>query len=137
MKKIYVDPPEGHKYGFPKFYLEKEKPENLNKWLTDNGYPAQLITDYGDYFFVRTWVAGPTPKEIYDDFFDTDQRYIKYSKKESFCLNNRVFIYVPPANDRWIKAILERALKIQQKYGGSYLTVPKKDYIAIVINNCS
>lgn len=136
MKRTYVDPPEGHKYGFPKYFMKEERPENLNKWLTDNGYPAQLIIDYGNHFFVRTWESGPTVKEIYDNFFDTDERYIEYSKEESFYLNDRLFIYTPPANDHWIEAIFKRALEIHKKYKGSYITVPKQNYIALDIRNC-
>lgn len=135
MKKTYVDPPEGYKYGFPKFYIG-EKPVNLNQWLTANGYPAQLIIDYGDQFPVRTWESGLTAEEVYDDFFDTNERYIEYSKEESFCLNDKLFIYTPPANDRWIVVVLKRALEMNKKYKGSYLTIPKKDYIVIDVAGC-
>ena len=43
MKKTYIDPPQGHRYGFP-----KELPDgvvDVNKWLVENGYPQSEV-DY-------------------------------------------------------------------------------------------
>jgi hypothetical protein len=51
MKKTYVDPPSGHRYGFP-----KELPdgvEDFRQWLIDNGYPESEV-DFG-MKYVRTW----------------------------------------------------------------------------------
>lgn len=41
MKKVFIDPPSGWKYGFP-----KEIPDNVidvKRWLLDNGYPEKDI----------------------------------------------------------------------------------------------
>jgi hypothetical protein len=38
MEKMWVDPPSGWQYGFPKLY-DKQVP--LAQWLIDNGYPAE------------------------------------------------------------------------------------------------
>jgi hypothetical protein len=53
MKVKMIDPPKGWLYGFP-----KEIPEdidNTTQWLIKNGYPAKLIKDFGNAFYVREW----------------------------------------------------------------------------------
>ena len=45
MTIIWVDPPYGWKYGFPKIY-DKDKHPNVNKWLVDNGYPQSIIDEF-------------------------------------------------------------------------------------------
>lgn len=55
---IWVDPPSGWKFGFPKS-IDKEKYTFANfsllKWLVDNGYPQGLIDELGENFTVRCW----------------------------------------------------------------------------------
>lgn len=38
---LFVDPPSGWKYGFPKIFNGKGIPDN--KWFINNGYPQDLI----------------------------------------------------------------------------------------------
>ncbi len=40
-KQMYVDPPEGWKYGFPKPYPKGEV--DYAEWLFGEGYPTDLI----------------------------------------------------------------------------------------------
>jgi hypothetical protein len=54
MKKTYIDPPSGWKYGFPKI-LPTPRPENLKEWLIQIGYPKELIESYGEHFYTRSW----------------------------------------------------------------------------------
>ena len=49
---MWVDPPSGWRYGFPKIY-KRDRP--IQQWLIDNGYPEKLIKDFGDAFYVRGW----------------------------------------------------------------------------------
>jgi hypothetical protein len=51
LKDKIIDPPEGWKYGFPKKCTEDC--DDLNKWLTDNGYPEELLKRFGNYCPVR------------------------------------------------------------------------------------
>lgn len=57
MTKIWVDPPSGWKYGFPKLWDGQKDADQL-KWLIDNGYPQEEIDRCGDYFYVRQWKDG-------------------------------------------------------------------------------
>ena len=51
--KIYVNPPEGHLYGFPKVYApEQDGP--IREWLVKHGYPTEKVTPN---LTVRTWAA--------------------------------------------------------------------------------
>jgi hypothetical protein len=54
MKKTMVDPPMGHRYGFPKAcpreVLNDEK--KFGKWLIEQGYPDANPP------YVRTWEEG-------------------------------------------------------------------------------
>lgn len=52
--KIWVDPPEGWRYGFPKVW-DNELHTNLYHWLDDHGYPPNVRESYGEYFMIRQW----------------------------------------------------------------------------------
>lgn len=49
-----IDPPGGWKYGFPKPIPEERRNDTTN-WLIEQGYPKELISEYGEYFFCRYW----------------------------------------------------------------------------------
>lgn len=61
MKKLYVDPPSGWRYGFPKKcpspYHIKSK-----RWFIDQGYPLWLI-EQGMLKHVRFWYADENETE--------------------------------------------------------------------------
>lgn len=54
--RLFIDPPKGWLYGFPKIW-DEEKDGHFEEWLVSQGYPAQMIKNYGEAFFVRQWVA--------------------------------------------------------------------------------
>jgi len=55
MKVMYIDPPEGWKYGFPKV-LPKDTVD-VRAWLIEEGYPKDLIESYGKQFNCRMWYS--------------------------------------------------------------------------------
>lgn len=57
MSRVWVDPPSGWKYGFPKIWEKKTENEDMYEWLINEGYPAKMIEDMGKVFFVRMWEA--------------------------------------------------------------------------------
>lgn len=56
MKLQWIDPPSGWKYGFPKIWDSEAQP-NVHKFLCDNGYPHELIEDFGSHFYTRHWAV--------------------------------------------------------------------------------
>jgi len=55
---LWIDPPSGWKYGFPKLMSKEDvQDQNLNfhEWLIKEGYPANLIHEFGEHFYIRTW----------------------------------------------------------------------------------
>lgn len=50
MNKMWIDPPSGWRYGFPKLY-DKRVP--LQQWLIDNEYPEQDVDFAMQY--LRMW----------------------------------------------------------------------------------
>ena len=61
--KLWVDPPEGWKYGFPAIY-DHEKDGQLSEWIVKRGYPISLIQEYGNVWSVRCWpVEQPKGEE--------------------------------------------------------------------------
>lgn len=54
MSKIYVDPPSGWQYGFPKVY-DPDTDGDVMKWLVESGYPQELIDSFGEHFYTRQW----------------------------------------------------------------------------------
>jgi len=61
MKKLYVDPPSGWRYGFPK---ECPSPDDMysKQWFIDQGYPLWLI-EQGMLKHVRFWYADENETE--------------------------------------------------------------------------
>jgi hypothetical protein len=58
---VWIDPPSGWKYGWPKLY-DKEANPDFNKWLVDNGYPQSIIDEFPGGLICRHWL--PTLEEI-------------------------------------------------------------------------
>jgi hypothetical protein len=51
IKKLFIDPPSGWRYGFPKEISSDIK--DVKTWLVENGYPQEEIDSYGDNFYCR------------------------------------------------------------------------------------
>ena len=45
-KPVMVDPPSGHRYGFPKLYDPKKEEGTMFDWLVREGYPQSEIDRY-------------------------------------------------------------------------------------------
>ena len=54
--KIWVDPPEGWKFGFPAIY-DPDADGQLSEWIISKGYPVQIIKEYGESWAIRCWPA--------------------------------------------------------------------------------
>ena len=63
MVKLWVDPPSGWRYGFPKVWDSDISPDRLF-WMVEMGYPQAEIDRYGDYFIVRSWPYNQEPDNI-------------------------------------------------------------------------
>ena len=59
---IWVDPPEGWKYGFPAIY-DPETDGQLSDWVVRKGYPLLTIKEYGDAWAVRCWPVEVKPSD--------------------------------------------------------------------------
>jgi hypothetical protein len=53
---IWVDPPEGWKFGFPAIY-NPDTDGQMSDWIISKGYPIQIIKEYGEQWMVRCWPA--------------------------------------------------------------------------------
>ena len=51
---LYVDPPEGWRYGFPKA-VPKDREADIMAWIIKEGYPPEKIQEMGDNFVIRCW----------------------------------------------------------------------------------
>ena len=59
---IWVDPPEGWKYGFPAIY-DPEKDGQMSDWIVRKGYPLLTIKEYGESWAVRCWPVEVKPSD--------------------------------------------------------------------------
>lgn len=59
--KIWIDPPSGWLYGFPKIWDSNINP-NLRSWIVEQGYPQSQIDYLGRHFYVRKWSAEDEPR---------------------------------------------------------------------------
>lgn len=65
-RDFWVDPPVGYLYGFPKLWKGSDveiNGDNIQKWLIENGYPEQVIREFGASFTVRLIPALKSPPE--------------------------------------------------------------------------
>ena len=53
-ENLFIDPPSGWKYGFPKIIPPEHQSRTL-EWLVEQGYPKKLLDSMGDYFICRYW----------------------------------------------------------------------------------
>ncbi|NDD84182.1 hypothetical protein EBZ38_07900 [bacterium] len=65
MNKIFVDPPSGWQYNFPKIW-DKDKEPDMIKWLISHGYPQSMIEKMGDRFYCRFWNPDEDELENYE-----------------------------------------------------------------------
>jgi len=61
MTKLWVDPPEGWKHGFPAIY-DPETDGQMSEWIVNKGYPVQTIKEYGEQWHIRCWPAEEPEK---------------------------------------------------------------------------
>ena len=60
--KIWVDPPEGWKYGFPAIY-DPVNDGKMRDWIVRKGYPLLTIKEYGESWAVRCWPVEVKPSD--------------------------------------------------------------------------
>jgi hypothetical protein len=63
---LWIDPPSGWRYGFPKIWNGQGNPL---EWLVANGYPQKEIDQLGNHFYTRQWVA--TEEEVNEHGINT------------------------------------------------------------------
>jgi hypothetical protein len=61
MSRLWVDPPEGWKHGFPAIY-DPETDGQMSEWIVNKGYPVQTIKEYGEQWHIRCWPAEEPEK---------------------------------------------------------------------------
>ena len=59
---IWVDPPEGWKYGFPAIF-DPVNDGKMRDWIIRKGYPLLTIKEYGESWAVRTWPVEVKPSD--------------------------------------------------------------------------
>lgn len=53
-ERIFYDPPQGYRFGFPKEYKPLEN-ETLEETLLRDGYPAKEFDIHGKVIYCRFW----------------------------------------------------------------------------------
>jgi hypothetical protein len=56
--KVWIDPPSGWRWGFPKIYDRIEDGNDVQAWLLREGYPQSEIDSLGEQFYWRSWEAS-------------------------------------------------------------------------------
>jgi len=59
---MWVDPPQGWKYGFPAIY-DPVNDGKMRDWIVRKGYPLLTINEYGEQWMVRTWPVEVKPSD--------------------------------------------------------------------------
>jgi len=61
--KIWIDPPSGWRYGFPKRF-HREVDGDIIEWMIREGYPEAEIQKLGEQFYWRSWAEESEPTEF-------------------------------------------------------------------------
>ena len=56
--KVWIDPPSGWRWGFPKIYDRVDDGADVRAWLVREGYPQAEIDSLGEQFYWRSWEAS-------------------------------------------------------------------------------
>jgi hypothetical protein len=89
-KIIWIDLPSGWKWGFPKWIPANEFEANFNlrEWIIQNGYPRELILEFGDQFHYRIWEETIAERmyseEDLREAFRQGQDNVEYSEMYGF-----------------------------------------------------
>tara|TARA_Y100000004_G_scaffold195394_1_gene262266 strand:+ start:547 stop:744 length:198 start_codon:yes stop_codon:yes gene_type:complete len=54
-KVLWIDPPEGWKYGFPRSVPKGVEGDAIVEWMIEVGYPKEDIEACGEHFLCRMW----------------------------------------------------------------------------------
>lgn len=61
--KVYIDPPSGWRYGFPKLF-DPDVEKDVMEWIVREGYPQEEIDRLGKSFYFRSWEANDHPTDF-------------------------------------------------------------------------
>lgn len=53
-KVLWIDPPEGWRYGFPRAVPEGIE-DGIHEWMIKVGYPKEKMEAYGESFYCGMW----------------------------------------------------------------------------------
>ena len=81
MSRLWVDPPEGWKHGFPAIY-DSETDGQMSEWIVNKGYPVQTIKEYGEQWHIRCWSAEEPDEKKYPDKDISAQKHSEVIKND-------------------------------------------------------
>lgn len=61
--KVWIDPPSGWQFGFPKIW-DPETDKDVMVWMVKEGYPQSEIDHLGKGFYFRSWEATDQPTDF-------------------------------------------------------------------------
>lgn len=76
---LVVDPPEGWRYGFPKIVPEWLKPEDMDAWIVQQGYPRSVRDNGHHELIFRLWYKEVPQSDLPPDYYEeniTDANFI-------------------------------------------------------------
>ena len=72
---LVIDPPEGWRFGFPKIVPAWLKPENLDAWVVQQGYP-RIMRDAGcRELTLRLWYKEVPQSELPPDYYEENDTH--------------------------------------------------------------
>ena len=124
MSKLWVDPPEGWKHGFPAIY-DSETDGQMSEWIISKGYPVQTIKEYGEQWHIRCWSAEEPDEKKYPDKDISAQKQSKDVKNAPIGTEmrkttreekiSRPAVYEVPANNRMIASHQDHVRRLMEE----------------------
>ena len=66
---LVVDPPEGWRFGFPKIVPEWLKPEDMDAWIVQQGYPRSIRDSHSELTF-RLWYKEVPQSDLPPNYYE-------------------------------------------------------------------
>ena len=73
-KPVMVDPPSGHRYGFPKLYDQTKEEGTMLEWLVREGYPQSEIDHYDGQLYCSFWYPEEKATDTLNNFFGENKQ---------------------------------------------------------------
>lgn len=80
---LVVDPPEGWRFGFPKIVPEWLKPEDMDAWIVQQGYPRSMRDSGCRELIYRLWYQEVPLTDLPPDYYEENNIHAHFLNNDT------------------------------------------------------